>query len=59
MPVESSSGSRLGENVGLVEVGVHLGNTNETALVSFTNVVESDVNVLGALVVHGVLDEVD
>lgn len=59
MPVESSSGSGLGEDVGLVQVGVDLGNTYDATLMSLTNVVESDVNVLGALVVHRVLYEVD
>ena len=59
MPVESSSGSSLGENVGLVEVGVDLGNLNDATLVRLTNVVKSDVDVLGALVVHRVLDKVN
>ena len=59
MPGKSSSGSGLGEDVGLVQVGVDLGNTNDATLVRLTNVVESDVNVLGALVVHRVFDEVD
>jgi hypothetical protein len=57
--VEELSSDGLGEEVRAVEAGGDLGDTNLVMLDGLTDVVVPDVNVLGAVVMDRVVDEVD
>ena len=59
MAVEKLSSDRLGEEVRAVEAGGDLDDTNLVMLDGLTDIVVPDVDVLGAVVMDRVVDEVD
>jgi hypothetical protein len=59
MAVEKLSSDGLGEEVRAVEAGGDLGDTNLVMLNGLTDIVVPDVDVLGAVVMDRVVDEVD
>jgi hypothetical protein len=59
MAVEKLSSDGLGEEVRAVEAGGDLQDTNLVMLDGLTDVVVPDVDVLGAVVMDRVVDEVD
>jgi hypothetical protein len=59
MAVEKLSSDRLGEEVRAVEDGGDLDDTNLVMLDCLTDIVVPDVDVLGAVVMDRVVDEVD
>jgi hypothetical protein len=59
MAVEKLSSDGLGEEVGAVEAGGDLDDTNLVMLDGLTDIVVPDVDVLGAVVMDLVVDEVD
>jgi hypothetical protein len=59
MAVEKLSSDGLGEEVRAVEAGGDLDDTNLVMLDGLTDIVVSDVHVLGAVVMDRVVDEVD
>jgi hypothetical protein len=59
MAVEKLSSDRLGEEVRAVEACGDLDDTNLVMLDGLTDVVVPDVDVLGAVVMDRVVDEVD
>ena len=59
MAVEKLSSDGLGEEVRAVEAGGDLDDTNLVMLDGLTDVVVPDVDVLGAVVMDRVVDEVD
>jgi hypothetical protein len=59
MAVEKLSSDGLGEEVRAVEAGGDLDDTNLVMLDGLTDVVVPDVDVLGAIVMDRVVDEVD
>ena len=59
MAVEELSSDGLGEEVRAVETGGDLDDTNLVMLDGLTDVVVPDVDVLGAVVMDRVVDEVD
>jgi hypothetical protein len=59
MAVEKLSSDGLGEEVRAVEAGGDLDDTNLVMLDGLTDVVVPDVDVLGAVVMDLVVDEVD
>ena len=59
MAVEKLSSDGLGEEVRAVEAGGDLDDTNLVMLDGLTDIVVPDVDVLGAVVMDRVVDEVD
>jgi hypothetical protein len=59
MAVEELSSDRLGEEVRAVEASGDLDDTNLVMLDGLTDIVVPDIDVLGAVVMDRVVDEVD